>query len=126
MQVTVHRKNQGMLLSPAFLTWNCCACPASSWRVVRSESKQQQKHTEKTTRSNIKRVRQRKQRKFCKIWCASSIEPCTRQLQLVQAAPAGGETGFSTGECYRGKSFSMKTKSVLQYFDCSVGHKDDF
>lgn len=96
------QKNQGMLLFPAFLTWNCCACPASSWRVVRVGSKQQQKHTEKTTRSNIKRVRQRKQRLFCKIWCASWIEPCTdssslsRQHQL-EGKPAGLPPVFDWG-----------------------------
>lgn len=70
-------ENQGMLLFPVLLTWNCCACPASSWRTVRLGSEQQQKHTPKTTRSNVKRERQSKQRNLWKIGCASWIGPCT-------------------------------------------------
>lgn len=115
LQVTVHRKNQGMLLFPAFLTWNCCACAASGWRTVRVGSEQQQKHTQKPTKSNTKRVRQRKQINSWKIDSPSWIGPCTESSSLPRQHQLEGRSGLLTGVCYRDNVFTMRNKHI-----CSV------
>lgn len=82
-------------------------------------------HT-KPTRSSIKRVRQRKQRKFWKTGCTSWVGPCIESSSLPKQQQLEQGARLPTGGCYRGNTLTMKNKSVPQYFLWSVGHKDYF
>lgn len=86
-------KNQGMLLFAVLLTWNCCACPASGWRVVRVGSEWQQKHTQ-TSRSNVKMSETKQTEESLKDWACKLNWAACRQLELAYAAQLGREQGI--------------------------------
>lgn len=72
-------------------------------------------HT-KTTRSNIKRVRQRKHRKFRKIGCAGWIGPCIDSSSLPRQRQLEGGPGLSTGGVLQGWYFHHEKQKCSLVF----------